>query len=159
MPPTRNNREGPHVRRGKRRIIAVPAVVGGYELRSQLEARFAQELQRRAITWRYEPERISAAKYLVDFYLPDYRCWVEVKGHFDATEDLELPLVAAWLQRERGERLYLYMAREFYCIHPRRYERLDDEAWWTAILTPPEESTPPDANDRPQGRSPYPRRF
>ena len=58
MPPLKPG--GPSPRRGKRRIVSLPGVVKGVEMRSQLEVRFAEELERRGIAWRYEPERIGA---------------------------------------------------------------------------------------------------
>ena len=42
MPPLKPG--GPSPRRGKRRIVSLPGVVKGVEMRSQLEVRFAEEL-------------------------------------------------------------------------------------------------------------------
>jgi hypothetical protein len=127
------NKNRPTVRHGKRIIISIPGEVNGVELRSQLEVDFAQELQKREIKWRYEPERIGAGHYLVDFYLTDLKCWVEVKGRYDSREDLLLPNVAINLKRERGEKLYLWMEDEAYLVGPREYTKMTHDEFWVAI--------------------------
>ncbi len=128
-----NDRRSPRVQHGPRKIISIPGTVNGVELRSQLEVSFAQELQRRGIHWQYEPERIGAGHYLVDFYLPDLRCWVEVKGRYELRDDLLLPNVAINLKRERGERLYLYMEDKAYIIGAKDYTPITLEEFWAQI--------------------------
>jgi hypothetical protein len=127
---------GPH----KRRVLSIPGVFNGIPLRSQLEIKFATELENRQIHWKYEPERIGAGGYLVDFYLPDLRCWVEVKGERDARDNLLLPNVAIVVQRDRGERLFMYMQNEAFAVGPRGFKPLTHEEFWAAILNPPEPS-------------------
>jgi hypothetical protein len=138
---TDNSDQGPvlHPQRGAKRRDSMPGVVNDVELRSQLEVRFATELEQRNIHWSYEPERIGAGHYLVDFYLPDQHCWVEVKGRYDSRESLLLPNVAIHLQRERGERLYLYMPEQAYAVGARALKPLSHEEFWAEILKPPEE--------------------
>ena len=83
----------PRVARGPRRGEATESVYRGAFMRSRLEVAFAQELDRRGIAWQYEPERVGGGRYLVDFHLPDLKCWVEVKGRFEARDDL---LAGSW---------------------------------------------------------------
>ncbi len=127
----------PRVQRGKRRKIALPARVRGEEMRSKLEARFAHQLEARGIAWQYEPERIGAGHYLVDFYLPDLACWVEVKGRFEPRDSLLLPNVAINLKRERGERLFLYMPDQAYRVGGKAFTPLSHEDFWRAIQESP----------------------
>lgn len=131
------NPGGPAPRRGKRRIVSLPGVVNGVELRSQLEVRFVEELERRGISWRYEPERIGAGHYLVDFYLPDYHTWVEVKGRYEFRDDLLLPNVAINLKRDRGERLFLMMENKAYLVEPKSFTPLTLDEFWEALRNPP----------------------
>ena len=64
-------------------IEAVPTWYGGTTFRSRLEANWAATLDRWAIRWEYEPETItlpSGTVYIPDFWLPELRTWIEVKG-------------------------------------------------------------------------------
>lgn len=64
-------------------IDAKPTLYSGTDFRSALEANWAATLDRWAIRWKYEPERImlpSGTVYIPDFWLPDSRTWLEVKG-------------------------------------------------------------------------------
>jgi hypothetical protein len=64
-------------------IDAKPTLHNGIDFRSSLEANWAATLDRWAIRWEYEPERItlpSGAVYIPDFWLPDLSTWLEVKG-------------------------------------------------------------------------------
>ena len=54
----------------------------GYAFRSRLEARWAVFFDHLGIRWEYEPEGFelgNGLRYLPDFWLPDWRLWVEVK--------------------------------------------------------------------------------
>jgi len=57
----------------------------GINMRSSWEVRMAKALDRRKIKWRYEPKRfnLGSCTYLPDFYLPETKSYIEVKGHFD----------------------------------------------------------------------------
>jgi hypothetical protein len=134
----KGKRTSPRVQRGPREIRSLKGRYGNMEFRSMLEVRFAQELEQRQIAWKYEPERIGAGHYLVDFYLPDLKCWVEVKGRFEPRDDLLLPNVAINLKRERGERLFLYMEDEAYLVGSREFKRLTHDEFWAALMAPPE---------------------
>lgn len=53
----------------------------GYYFRSRLEARWAVFFEKMNWTWQYEVEgfELPSGRYLPDFYLPDLKCFVEVK--------------------------------------------------------------------------------
>ena len=64
-------------------IQAIETSYAGCRFRSRLEARWAVFLDQLGVTWRYEPQGFQMAdgsRYLPDFYLPDERMCVEVKG-------------------------------------------------------------------------------
>jgi len=63
-------------------IKAIPTKYKGYYFRSRLEARWAVFFDVAEIKWEYEPQGFSVdgTPYLPDFYLPELRCYFEVKG-------------------------------------------------------------------------------
>src|SRR5262245_125035 len=66
----------------KNMIKAIETQYRGYRFRSRLEARWAVFFDALKIRWDYEPEGFdlgNAGWYLPDFWLPDYRCWFEIK--------------------------------------------------------------------------------
>ncbi len=143
----------PRVARGPHHGTANESIYRGAFMRSRLEVSFAQELDRRGIAWQYEPERIGGGRYLVDFHLPDLKCWVEVKGRFEARDDLLLPNVANHLRAERGERLFLYMRTRAFRVTWRGFEPLTlDEFWATLSDTTDAASEPLNYLKRKQSR-------
>ena len=54
----------------------------GCHFRSRLEARWAVFFDALNVRWLYEPEgfELSVGRYLPDFWLPDTKVWVEIKG-------------------------------------------------------------------------------
>lgn len=54
----------------------------GYRFRSRLEARWAVFFDTAGIPYEYEKEgfQTEAGWYLPDFWLPQQKCWVEIKG-------------------------------------------------------------------------------
>ncbi len=136
--PSKKPQRGPRIVRGERRQASAESIYKGAFMRSRLEVSFAQELDRRAIAWDYEPERIGGGRYLVDFHLPDLKCWVEVKGRFEARDQLLLPNVAQHL-RAGGERLFLYMRSKAYRVTWKGFEPLTHSAFWDAIQDVPED--------------------
>ncbi|MFZ1008643.1 MAG: hypothetical protein WAN65_17515 [Candidatus Sulfotelmatobacter sp.] len=63
-------------------IKAIETAYAGCKFRSRLEARWAVFFDALPIKWRYEPEGFelpSGARYLPDFYLPQFNVWAEVK--------------------------------------------------------------------------------
>lgn len=62
---------------------AIETVYKGYRFRSRLEARWAVAFDFLGIQWEYEKEGFDLEKdgwYLPDFWLPERKIWVEVKG-------------------------------------------------------------------------------
>jgi hypothetical protein len=119
-----------------RRVGAVPGIYKGIQFRSQLEIRFATELDARQIRWVYEGERLGDGNYLVDFYLPDYRAWVEVKGKFEPRDDYLLKDVASFLKRERGEKLFVFGSKCF-LVNPGGFRPLAIHEFFAKLLTTP----------------------
>lgn len=66
------------------RIKAIPTIYRGTQFRSRLEATWAADFDSHRVTWIYEAqgfERDSdGLRYLPDFFLPETRTVVEVKG-------------------------------------------------------------------------------
>jgi hypothetical protein len=62
-------------------IQAIETFYKGYRFRSRLEARWAVFFSELGIKWQYEVEgfELPSGRYLPDFYLPDYKCYFEVK--------------------------------------------------------------------------------
>lgn len=61
---------------------AIETVYNGYRFRSRLEARWAVFFETAGIEYEYEPEGFQfedGTKYLPDFYLPWFKCYVEIK--------------------------------------------------------------------------------
>lgn len=72
-------------------ITALPTTYKGTRFRSRLEADWAATLDSLDIAWIYEPEGYklpSGACYSPDFWLPDMRVWLEVKGSHNQRIDL-----------------------------------------------------------------------
>lgn len=65
------------------RLAAKPALHNGTWFRSRLEASWAAFLDHHAVKWTYEQEWFNfgdGTRYLPDFWLPESRAWMEVKG-------------------------------------------------------------------------------
>lgn len=60
----------------------IETVYNGYRFRSRLEARWAVFFDQIGMEYQYEPEGFHLSDgtfYLPDFYLPWFKCWVEIK--------------------------------------------------------------------------------
>jgi hypothetical protein len=75
-------------------IKAIDTTYAGCRFRSRLEARWAVFFDTLGVRWQYEPQGYLVGRkrrpYLPDFYLPELRWWVEVKGPL---ERLDVPLL------------------------------------------------------------------
>jgi len=116
-----------------RRVGAVPGIFKGIMFRSQLEIRFATQLEAKGIRWIYEGERLSEGQYLVDFYLPDLHRWVEVKGRIEPRDDYLLKDVAAYLKRERQETVFVYTQSKAYSVSATVFKELTHKAFWELL--------------------------
>jgi hypothetical protein len=117
-----------------RRVGAVPGVFKGVQFRSQLEIRFVTQLEARQIRWIYEGERLGEGNYLVDFYLPDLKCWVEVKGRTEPRDDYFLKDIAAYLKRERSEKLFIYTSGKVFRVMAREFKPLSQAQFWAKLV-------------------------
>jgi uncharacterized SAM-binding protein YcdF (DUF218 family) len=76
-------------------LAATPTIFRGVLMRSRLEARWAGVLDQAGLAWEYEPQVIRLGRshgrwqggYVPDFWLPEQRTWLEVKGpHWERFE-------------------------------------------------------------------------
>ncbi len=114
----------------------MPGVYKFTRFRSQLEIHLAKELDARQIRWFYEPERLGRGRYLVDFYLPDCKSWVEVKGRVDSRDHLYLREVADTVGRERHHRLFMYTRTRAFVVSAGGFREIAHKDFWH-LLTPP----------------------
>ena len=73
-------------------IKAIETIYNGYRFRSRLEARWAVFFDALGIRYEYEKEGFElddGTRYLPDFYLPEVKTWVEIKGPFPSQDDWE----------------------------------------------------------------------
>ena len=118
-----------------RRPGARPGIFKGVQMRSQLEIRFAAELEERGIRWVYEGAVLGEGGYLVDFYLPDLACWVEVKGRFEARDKILLREVSGDLKRDRRERLFVYGQSRAWIVNLSGFREIKHDQFWNMINT------------------------
>jgi hypothetical protein len=116
--------------------MSLPGVYKYTRFRSQLELQFVKELDARQIRWFYEPERLGEGRYLVDFYLPDFKCWVEVKGRVDSRDHLVLREVAELVAEERRHRLFMVMKKKAFLVRPEGFYPMTLEQFWAALTSP-----------------------
>jgi len=71
---------------------AIQTKYDGYHFRSRLEARWAVFFNKLNIKYEYEKEgfELPSGRYLPDFYLTDYKCWIEIKGVIPKTKEIDL---------------------------------------------------------------------
>lgn len=72
-------------------LKAIETVYDGYRFRSRLEARWAVFFKTLGIKYEYEKEgyNLDGVYYLPDFWLPEQKCWVEIKGQEPTREEHE----------------------------------------------------------------------
>jgi hypothetical protein len=129
----------------RRRARALPGPLGLTRFRSQLEIRFATELENRGLRWFYEPERLGEGKYLLDFYLPDCRAWVEVKGVVDTRDYIVLREVAELMAYERRHRVFMWTEHKAYRVTAGAFHAMTHEAFWEALQGQTGPESPEDA--------------
>jgi hypothetical protein len=132
--------------------MAAPGVYKFTQFRSQLEIRFAKELDAREVKWFYEPERLGASRYLLDFYLPQFRSWVEVKGKVSSRDHDSLLALSVSLLKERRQRVFMWMDERAFAITEKGYATLTHEEFWTTLTTVP--SLPPATSPAPTADEP-----
>lgn len=77
-------------------LNAIETTYAGHRFRSRLEARWAVFFDQLSVAWEYEPQGYLVGKdkdpYLPDFWLPEQKIWIEVKGH---ATDKDLKIISA----------------------------------------------------------------
>jgi hypothetical protein len=71
-------------------IKPIETVYNGYRFRSRLEARWAVFFDALKIKYEYEKEGYDLGGlgyYLPDFWLPEYNCFIEIKGNVPSTKE------------------------------------------------------------------------
>jgi|SRR5215208_4017187 len=125
----------------------IDTVYNGYRFRSRLEARWAVFFDVLGVPYDYEPEGYDLGRvgwYLPDFWLPEQRCWVEIKPADNWTFH---PKIAALASGSGFQGLYVcgnpwfgdYGIRHHlgdedwsFCEHPHRFAlgRRDEQELW-----------------------------
>lgn len=81
----------PYTQKERLVIKAIETVYNGYRFRSRLEARWAVFFDELGIEYEYEPEGFDlgeAGYYLPDFWLPEQKYWIEIKGKYPTNDDV-----------------------------------------------------------------------
>jgi hypothetical protein len=70
---------------------AIETIYNGFRFRSRLEARWAVFFDALGVKHEYEREgyKLPSGHYLPDFWLPNYKCWVEIKGQEPTPAELK----------------------------------------------------------------------
>lgn len=68
---------------------AIETVYKGFRFRSRLEARYGVFFEALGIKYEYEKEGFDLGefRYLPDFYLPEYSCWIEIKSEYPSDDE------------------------------------------------------------------------
>lgn len=92
------------------------------EFRSNWEIELAEILTDLGIKFDYEPERFyfraEKESYLPDFYLPEFNCWIEVKGYMDKRSERRVKLFKKYYGAEAGFFLFEKEEREMVLGNP-----------------------------------------
>ena len=87
-------------------IKPIETYYNGHRFRSRLEAKWAVFFDAAGIRYQYEPEGFvlsNGTYYLPDFYLPDLKLWVEVKGVMDEKSRKKIELFSDELEWEESK--------------------------------------------------------
>lgn len=71
-------------------LTAIETEYRGCRFRSRIEARWAVFFDALGIEWEYEREGYelgASGRYLPDFWLPEHRYWIEIKGSYPPIEE------------------------------------------------------------------------
>lgn len=90
--------------------------------RSNWEIELAELLHELGIKFEYEPERFyfrnENESYLPDFYLPEFNCWIEVKGYMDKRSLRRVKLFKKYYGKDYAFFLYEKEERELILNNP-----------------------------------------
>jgi hypothetical protein len=93
--------------------FSIPTVYKGMQMRSKLETKIALLLDYLKIKWEYEPKTFqlsSGIMYKPDFYLPEHKQWIEVKGVI-GNNNLE---ISKTFVKDTKQEIILISSREIY---------------------------------------------
>jgi hypothetical protein len=92
------------------------------DFRSNWEVELAELMNELGIEFVYEPKRfffrVEGESYLPDFYLPEYNCWIEVKGFMDKKSLRRIKLFKKYHKAEYAFFLYEKEERELVLKEP-----------------------------------------
>jgi hypothetical protein len=92
------------------------------DFRSNWEVELAELMDELGIIFVYEPRRfyfrVEKESYLPDFYLPEYNCWIEVKGWMDKKSLRRVKLFKKYYGAEYAFFLYEKEERELVLKEP-----------------------------------------
>ncbi|WP_218924886.1 hypothetical protein [Priestia megaterium] len=90
--------------------------------RSNWEIELAEMLTELGIKFEFEPQRFyfrrEKESYLPDFFLPEYNCWIEVKGYMDERSLKRVKLFKKYYSSETSFFLYEKEERELALKNP-----------------------------------------
>lgn len=90
---------------------AIETKYKGHRYRSRLEARWAIFFDTLGVPFQYEPEGFKfedGTHYLPDFYLPEQKAWIEIKGGEISQQDKHKVEMLSEHIRETGRHVYLF---------------------------------------------------
>lgn len=93
-----------------RDIQSIKTDVEGTILRSRTEARWVVFFKRLGVSFQYEPERIeltNGESYLPDFYLPEFKAYLEVKADSEDIVTAEAARARQLAADRPGQRMWL----------------------------------------------------
>jgi hypothetical protein len=72
-------------------IKPIETIYNGYRFRSRLEARWAVFFDTLGVKYEYEKEGydLNGKKYLPDFWLPEQKCFIEIKGQKPTPDEIK----------------------------------------------------------------------
>ena len=95
-------------------LTAIETEYRGCRFRSRIEARWAVFFDALGIEWEYEREGYelgASGRYLPDFWLPEQRYWIEIKGSYPPIE--ERRKLSAFARGMPDDEVYLFVRSDF----------------------------------------------
>lgn len=87
---------------------AIETVYNGYRFRSRLEARWAVFFDKLGVPYEYEKEGFDLGTdgwYLPDFWLPEQKCWIEIKAESPTDQE---EAKATRLAKDDGKHVFIF---------------------------------------------------
>lgn len=113
-------------------LRAIETEYKGYRFRSRIEARWAVFFDALGIAWEYEREgyelESSQGRYLPDFWLPDHRYWIEIKGAYPSLN--ERKHLSEFARGMPNDEVYLFCGSDFRVPYMNRERDFRMEGAW-----------------------------